>query len=181
MASPMTHGLIGMGALGGLLVLVVLSLFSRPNIWEYVSVFIWTVGFDFVDPFFSKSYLKDLWNRIFERGGGPPAEHVKLMVPWFHVLPGLVSVWIYSIGLYIVVIFVFNSSFRIWLPFVFWALHVLVDHFQRDTKQYSPFYPLHKKTWRTKKGYPIKPPAEFIFNSFIWMMISFVLLGLLLF
>ena len=149
---------------------------GKITFWEYFSVFLWGVAIDF-DHFLSWSYVKDLPARI-KRGGGMPARDVKIPISWLHLWPGFVLVWLWGFAFHY-----FVSSFRLYIPFVFWLLHVVTDYFQKNldyNPHRSPLYPFHKKTWVPKFGYPIKSPSEFILGDHIWMVISFILLGILI-
>lgn len=186
MAAPQSHGLIGMASFVIFLLLGGLSLVGKISFWDYFSVCIWFFLLpDAVDICLSRSFLKDLFSRIFKRGGGPPAKDVKVPIAWAHTIWIFLLIWtLYVFVLYSVAVFIFHSSFNIWLSFVssfvLWSIHVAIDHLQKGDVHYSPFYPLHKKTWILKWGYPIKPPAEFILGETIWMLISFMLLGILI-
>jgi len=178
MAAPQTHGLVSFAILAVFLLLAALGLTTGITFWEFVSTIIWGVLFDFCDHFTSWSYLKDIPARI-KRGGGMPAKDVKIPISWMHLWPGFCLVWVWGFGFNF-----FDSSFRCYLPFIFWATHVVIDRFQKNL-DYDPhrsfWYPIIKKTYIPKQGYPIKPPAEFIISSGIWMIISFLLLGLYLY
>lgn len=177
MASPQTHGLFTVSILIVFLGLSVFGLTGEVIFWEYLSAILWGVFID-LEHFLSPSYLKDLPKRI-KRGGGMPSEKAQHKKVWFHMWPGVPAVIAYGLFFHLII----NPSFRWWLPVIAWLLHVIIDQFQKSPR-YSFFYPYPTKkeipapTWTI---YPVKPPWEFMLNGAIWMLIGFVLLGLLLF
>ena len=180
MASPQTHGLISVSLLSVFLVLAAAGL-MKLTLWEFTNALLWGVFID-LDHMVSKRYIRDLIPRILKRGGGMPAKNIEL-ISWLHLWPGLILVIVWGVF--------FNLVFRnsplylpFYFPFLFWSVHVIVDRFQKNPT-YMPhksfWWPFSKRTFIPKKGYPVKPPAEFIINSAIWMLIAFILLALLLF
>lgn len=176
MAAPQTHGLASISIIFVFILLAVLGLAAKITFWEFISALFFGVGIDFLDHF-SLSYLKDIPARV-KRGRGMPAKDVKILVPWLHLWPGLILV-----GIWTILFRILTPSFRIYLPFIFWVIHIVVDRFQKNLN-YDPhrsfWYPFSKKTYIPKHGYPIKPASEFIIDSALWMAIAFVLLGLLI-
>ncbi len=177
MASPQTHGAISLAIFGIFILLSALGLANKITFWEYVSAIIWGIFIDF-DHFLNWKYVKDLLKRI-KRGGGMPGEQIEQFVSWLHVFPGLVLVWVWGIAFHW-----FVPSFRIWFPFLFWAIHMTVDFLQKDPTgkfpHFSLLYPFDKKKYMPKHGYPVKPPWEFILDSFVLLLVALVLLGLLI-
>jgi len=172
MAAPQTHGTVTVIIFMGL---SALGLIGKITIWEYLSVIFWGFLID-LDHLISWKYVKDLPDRIFKRGGGAPQEGADF-VSWLHIWPGLLLVWAWG--------FVFNNlfpGFKIWLPFPFWLIHIIIDYFQRSDGKFPHYhflYPLIKRKYFRKKGYPIKVPAEFIIGGFILLIICFAVLGFL--
>ena len=176
MASPQTHGLFTVSILAVFLLLSILGLAGEITLWEYFSAILWGVFID-LEHFFYWSYLKDLPSRI-KRGGGMPSKQAQGKKAWLHMWPGLLVVIAFGFFFHLVV----ASSFRWYFPLIFWAIHVLLDYFQ-NSPSYSFFYPYHtrEELRPPKRSYPVKPPWEFMLSSAIWMIICFVLLGLLIF
>lgn len=176
MASPQTHGLFTVSILGIFLILSVFGLAGLISPLEYFSAILWGVFID-LEHFFHGSYLKDLPNRI-KRGGGMVSKEAQGKKAWLHMWPGLLVVIIYGFFF----CWVINPSFRWYFPLIFWAIHVLLDYFQ-NSPSYSFFYPYPTKEELPppKWNYPVKPPWEFMLSGAIWMVICFVLLGLLIF
>jgi len=178
MAAPQTHGVIDLTIFGIFILLSALGLAGKITFWEYLSGICWGVIIDF-DHFLSKKglkYLKDIPARVFKRGGGPPAEDVGNFPSLLHLWPGFILVWVWGILFHLI-----NPPFRIWFPFVFWLAHNVVEYYQRSDGKYPHYhilYPFIKKLYYREKGYPIKPPAEFILDSTILLVICLVLLGL---
>jgi len=181
MAASQTHGLIDLGIFGIFILLSALGLTGKITFWEYVSGIFWGVLIDF-DHFISKKglkYLKDIPDRIFKRGGGGPSEDIGNFPCLFHLLPGFIIVWLWGLAFH----HFSHSPFRFWFPFVFWAVHTIIDYLQRSDGKYPHYhilYPFVKKLIYQKKGYPIKSPAEFIVVSTVFLVVVYVLFGLLI-
>ncbi|MBD3282303.1 MAG: hypothetical protein GF387_01720 [Candidatus Portnoybacteria bacterium] len=174
MAAPQTHGLISIFILFLFIFLASLGLVGEIGIWEFFSVLVWGVLIDF-DHLIYPAYVRDLFRRVLE--GGSPKKGLDNFVPWFHTWVGFLLSWIWGFGFHWFV----NSDFLIFLPPLVWYIHFLVDIFQKteEAPRYSFFYPFIKKRYYRNNGYPIKPAGEFIIGSFIWMIVAFVLLGIL--
>ena len=173
MASPQTHGIITLFIWG---ILSVFGLVIKVTPWEFVSILFFGIGID-LDHLVSWSYLRDVPSRI-KRGGGMPAKEAMISTCWLHLWPGLVLAC-----LWVIISCCFDSSFRVYLPFVFWLVHLAVDYFEKNPSNphLSFWYPFSQKKTFTKNGYPVKSPAEFIINSAIWMLIALVFLGIMIF
>jgi len=178
MAAPQTHAVMDLLLVGILALLAALGVFHKITLWEYLSVIFWGFLIDF-DHLLSWSWVKDLPNRIFKRGGGAPKAGLKAFPSWLHLWPGFILVWLWGI----VVVRFFEPTFRLWLPFVFWSIHVVIDYYQRS-EGVAPhlhfFYPFNKKLYYREKGYPIKRPVEFILDSFILALVCLVLVGFII-
>lgn len=168
MAAPQTHGFFCFIMIASLNVIFKLTKF------DFFSAIFFGVGIDFLDHFTSISYTKDLVSRI-KQGRGTPAKGVILPVCWLHLWPGfLISLtW----GYFSFFMFKFSSWF--FLPLAMWSVHVAVDMWQKNTKDfpyYAFFYPFDKRKIICEIGYPCKHPSEFVIDSSLWMLISFFLL-----
>lgn len=179
--SPQSHGVVSLAIFGILILLSALGLMGKISRAEYLSGIFWIIFVD-IDHFIFKKgwkYFKDIPDRIFKRGGGGPADEVGHFPSWFHLWPGFILVWLWGFFFFLFI----DSSFRFWFPFIFWLIHRTIDRFQKSDGRYphySFFYPLIKKLYYRKNGYPVKPPSEFIIDSTILLFVVLVLLGLLI-
>lgn len=177
MASPMTHGIPTFLILAIFLVLAVFGATGKINVWDFAAALIFGIGIDVLDHFTSLSYIKDMIRRLKEGGG--PKKGVKIPICWLHLWPGTILAMAWGVTTH------YLFSALIYFPILMLAIHVRIDYFQKQTDKENPhyhyFYPFIKKTWTSEKGYPIKPVSEFILTSAFWMMISFILLGILIF
>jgi len=179
--APQTHGLITLMIVGIFVLASALGLTKQVSLLEYVSILIWGVGID-IDHFLNangKAYFKDVLRRS-KKGGGKISGDIKSLICIFHIWPGLVMVWMWGFGMRY-----FFRDFRPWIPFVFWAIHVIIDRFQNTPEftfgHINFFYPFLKKEKRVEKGYPMKPPWEFILDATLAILALFVLVGAALF
>lgn len=164
MATPQAHGILT------ILALIIFRFFDKITYWEYVSALIWGMGID-VDHFFvwSWSYWKNVCRRVCN---GEPENDSRHPASWLHLWPGVILVLFYSW-----LSARWQSPFRFYLPFVFWFVHVGFDFLQKSEHPY-PWYPLTKKFWQPKWGYPNKSPKESRLCCLVFMVLVFVLFAL---
>ena len=128
MAAPQTHFVVT----GLVQIFLMLVLKIKFTFWEWVSFWIWGVGVD-VDHFTSWGYVKDIFTTRFPRflkGGdfGSPSSKVKRPMEIFHIWTVVPIVFVYLV--------LFNRVTKVsiapWLILLPWALHLLIDRFQKN-------------------------------------------------
>lgn len=164
MATPQAHGLLT------ILTLIIFRFFGKITFCEYLSALIWGMGID-VDHFFVWSW--DYWKNVCRRiCNGQPENHSKHPASWLHLWPGMILVFFFGYSLAR-----WQSSFRWYLPLVFWLSHAGFDFLQKSEHPY-PWYPLIKRFWEPRWGYPNKSPHEIKVCCALLIVLGFLLFSL---
>lgn len=172
MALPTSHGLVVLVGLGAM------SLTGDVSGVEFIAA--GTCGVLTDTDHMGSGYLKDLVPRI-RRGGGVASRDFKFPTCWFHLWPGLILSVVMGIVLHYL-----DPSFRIYLPFLFWMSHMVVDEFEKqpDWSEHKHFfYPLSiflipKEISKKLEIYSPKTFAEVAISCAVYAVITFMLIFL---
>ena len=182
MAAPTTHAIISWAILRVYLCKKGLQLYSFEGMVAGFCAFFFGVAFDFFDHFLGapESFKKDLkvrLKRMLKFQSAPPSKGVEFPVGWLHGWLGLFLILVSGFVLYSL----FPHSILFVLPFVFWFVHVAIDKLQRNDEtapyNYSFWYPINKKKYSQKWGYPIKSQAEIGVSLALCAVIAFYEIG----
>lgn len=177
MAAPTTHAVVSWVILRAYLYKKGLQLYSVEGVIGVFCAFFFGVAFDFFDHFLGapESFKEDLkvrFNKMLKLQGAPPTKGVEIPIDWMHGWLGLILVLLSGFVLYII----FPHSILFVVLFAFWLVHVAIDKLQR-TDETSPYkcsfwYPIKKRKYSQKWGYPIKPRAEIVVSLFLCGLIA---------
>lgn len=170
MAAPQTHFVATFGFRMAFTVISGVAFTVSQLFWVYF----WGCLMDFLDHFTSSSYTRDVFfvrmPKFFKGGDfGSPSQGVKNPNCWLHIWPGAIFSLVCGLALFPQAIW--------WAPSFFWFQHVLLDKFQKNDGSYLDipfFYPLKKKKWHLRDGYPIKSRKEILISTMLAFMVLLV-------